>query len=128
MALQQQIQAKIDGQNAIDIGYWEALLQQLKAHMARARLRDRHQAMLRKKLFQLKVEVVHQLVLVTQIMLLFLLQEVSSSAANDNTLFPIATSGQAEQGSSEGDSEKPGTSGAAAAPATERSVWHITKY
>lgn len=57
MALQQQIQAKIDGDNAVDIGYWEALLQQLKAHMARARLRDRHQAMLRKKLFQLKVEV-----------------------------------------------------------------------
>ena len=65
VALQQQIQAKIDGQNAVDIGYWEALLQQLKAHMARARLRDRHQAMLRKKLFQLKVEVVCQLHLVT---------------------------------------------------------------
>ena len=60
VALQQQIQEKIDGQNAVDIGYWEALLQQLKAHMARARLRDRHQAMLRKKLFQLKVEVVCQ--------------------------------------------------------------------
>ena len=57
VALQQQIQAKIDGENAVDIGYWEALLQQLRAHMARARLRDRHQAMLRKKLFQLKVEV-----------------------------------------------------------------------
>ena len=57
LALQQQIQAKIDGDNAVDIGYWEALLQQLRAHMARARLRDRHQAMLRKKLFQLKVEV-----------------------------------------------------------------------
>lgn len=57
VALQQQIQAKIDGDNAVDISYWEALLQQLRAHMARARLRDRHQAMLRKKLFQLKVEV-----------------------------------------------------------------------
>lgn len=59
MALQQQIQAKIDSDNAaVDIGYWEALLQQLRAHMARARLRDRHQAMLHKKLFQLKVKVV----------------------------------------------------------------------
>jgi len=93
--------------------------------MARARLRDRHQAMLRKKLFQLKVEVVHQLLLLTQLILLFLLQEASSSAASDNTLFPIATSGQAEQGSGEGvtgDSEKPGTSGTAAAAKTERSV------
>lgn len=63
VALQQQIQAKIDGENAVDISYWEALLQQLRAHMARARLRDRHQAMLRKKLFQLKVEVVYMLVM-----------------------------------------------------------------
>ena len=61
VALQQQIQAKIDGENAVDISYWEALLQQLKAHMARARLRDRHQAMLRKKLFQLKVEVAYNM-------------------------------------------------------------------
>ena len=70
VALQQQIQAKIDGQNAVDIGYWEALLQQLKAHLARARLRDRHQAMLRKKLFQLKVEVIRQVHLVAQIIVI----------------------------------------------------------
>ena len=61
VALQQQIQAKIDSENAVDIGYWEALLQQLKAHMAWAQLRDRHQTMLHKKLFQLKVEVVYDM-------------------------------------------------------------------
>ncbi|XP_014666818.1 PREDICTED: cactin-like, partial [Priapulus caudatus] len=55
--LQQQILDKIrSGEEGIDIGYWESLLQQLKAHMARARLRDRHQELLRKKLFQLKQE------------------------------------------------------------------------
>lgn len=50
-ALQLQIQAKIMGKpEGVDIGYWESLLSQLKAHMARARLRDRHQENLRKKL------------------------------------------------------------------------------
>lgn len=50
-ALQMQIQAKITGKpEGVDIGYWESLLSQLKAHMARARLRDRHQENLRKKL------------------------------------------------------------------------------
>ena len=37
-------------------GYWESLLQQLKAHMARTRLRERHQDELRRKLFRLKQE------------------------------------------------------------------------
>ncbi|XP_071556541.1 splicing factor Cactin-like [Temnothorax nylanderi] len=50
-ALQLQIQRKITGKpEGVDIGYWESLLSQLKAHMARARLRDRHQENLRKKL------------------------------------------------------------------------------
>lgn len=50
-ALQLQIEAKITGKpEGVDIGYWESLLSQLKAHMARARLRDRHQENLRKKL------------------------------------------------------------------------------
>ncbi|XP_065911758.1 splicing factor Cactin-like isoform X2 [Dysidea avara] len=94
LALQQQIQAKIDGDNAVDIGYWEALLQQLRAHMARARLRDRHQAMLRKKLFQLKVEEA----------------ATSSSSATGDPLFPIA----ATEGTGESEisaSDKPGPSG-----------------
>ncbi|PBC31659.1 hypothetical protein APICC_07490 [Apis cerana cerana] len=50
-ALQLQIEVKITGKpEGVDIGYWESLLSQLKAHMARARLRDRHQENLRKKL------------------------------------------------------------------------------
>lgn len=54
-ALQKQIEAKINGKaDGIDIGYWESLLSQLKAHMARARLRDRHQDILRHKLQLLK--------------------------------------------------------------------------
>ncbi|OCU00325.1 cactin [Xenopus laevis] len=40
----------------LDIGYWESLLQQLRAYMARARLRERHQDVLRQKLFKLKQE------------------------------------------------------------------------
>ena len=38
-------------------GYWESLVQQLKAHMAKTRLRERHQEVLRQKLFKLKQEV-----------------------------------------------------------------------
>ncbi|XP_040587568.1 cactin-like [Mesocricetus auratus] len=40
----------------LDMGYWESLLQLLRAHMARARLRERHQDVLRQKLFRLKQE------------------------------------------------------------------------
>ena len=39
------------------IGYWETLQHQLKAHIARARLREFHQTMLRKKLEELKKQV-----------------------------------------------------------------------
>ncbi|KAF7271973.1 hypothetical protein GWI33_015209 [Rhynchophorus ferrugineus] len=56
-ALQKQIESKINGKSdGIDIGYWESLLSQLKAHMARARLRDRHQESLKRKLQVLKAE------------------------------------------------------------------------
>jgi len=41
----------------IDVGYWESLLQQLGAHMARTRLRERHQELLKQKLARLKQEV-----------------------------------------------------------------------
>lgn len=44
------------GGSSLDIGYWESLLSQLKAHMARARLRDNHQELLKKKLYNLKLE------------------------------------------------------------------------
>lgn len=55
-AMQKQIEKKINEREGIDIGYWESLLSQLKAHMARARLRDKHQENLRKKLELLKAE------------------------------------------------------------------------
>ncbi|XP_067872450.1 splicing factor Cactin [Heterodontus francisci] len=56
-ALYQNIEAKIKtGGSNLDIGYWESLLQQLKAYMARARLRERHQDVLRQKLYKLKQE------------------------------------------------------------------------
>ncbi|KAL1517385.1 hypothetical protein ABEB36_001154 [Hypothenemus hampei] len=56
-ALQKQIETKISGKaDGIDIGYWESLLSQLKAFMARARLRDRHQESLKRKLEVLKAE------------------------------------------------------------------------
>ncbi|CAH2042765.1 unnamed protein product, partial [Iphiclides podalirius] len=55
--LQTQIEQKISGRHdGVDVGYWESLLSQLKAHMARARLRDRHQLNLRRKLQLLKRE------------------------------------------------------------------------
>nr|XP_033811969.1 cactin isoform X2 [Geotrypetes seraphini] len=53
----QGIESKIRaGGPNLDIGYWESLLQQLKAYMARARLRERHQDVLRQKLYKLKQE------------------------------------------------------------------------
>ncbi|XP_011307236.1 cactin [Fopius arisanus] len=55
--IQLRIEEKISGKpEGVDIGYWESLLSQLKAHMARARLRDRHQENLRKKLEVLMAE------------------------------------------------------------------------
>jgi hypothetical protein len=55
--LQRQIEGKLsDRTEGVDIGYWESLLSQLKAHTARGRLRDRHQQLLRSKLAQLKAE------------------------------------------------------------------------
>eukprot|EP00099_Drosophila_melanogaster_P014653 NP_523422.4 cactin [Drosophila melanogaster] len=55
--MRHRIEAKISGRaDGVDISYWESLLSQLKAHMARARLRDRHQALLREKLSLLKRE------------------------------------------------------------------------
>ena len=40
----------------MDVGYWESLLSQLKAHLARARLKDKHSENLRRKLELLKAE------------------------------------------------------------------------
>lgn len=56
-ALHLNIESKIrSGGSNLDIGYWESLLQQVKVYMARARLRERHQDVLRQKLFKLKQE------------------------------------------------------------------------
>ena len=55
--LQVQIESKLSQRSeGIDVGYWESLLSQLKAHLARARLRDRHSENLRRKLALLKAE------------------------------------------------------------------------
>lgn len=55
--LQINIESKLAGPTTgLDIGYWESLLSQLKAHQARARLRERHRDNLRKKLEILKAE------------------------------------------------------------------------
>lgn len=55
--LKAKIEHKIANQtDGLDVGYWESLLSQLKAHMARARLRDRHQENLKMKLELLKRE------------------------------------------------------------------------
>jgi len=55
--LQLHIESKLqDRAEGVDIGYWESLISQLKAHTARGRLRDRHQQLLRSKLAQLKAE------------------------------------------------------------------------
>ncbi|XP_018584423.2 splicing factor Cactin [Scleropages formosus] len=56
-ALHLNIEAKIRaGGSNLDIGYWESLLQQVRVYMARARLRERHQDVLRQKLYKLKQE------------------------------------------------------------------------
>lgn len=52
--LEDSIKSKIQNETGIDIDYWESLLGQLKAHMARARLRDRHKEILVQKLNRLK--------------------------------------------------------------------------
>lgn len=52
--LENSIKSKIKNETGIDIDYWESLLGQLKAHMARARLRDRHKEILTRKLNELK--------------------------------------------------------------------------
>lgn len=55
-ALQKQMRQKIEAGGTIDVGYWESLLQQLKAFMSKARLKERHQGFLKNKLNELKME------------------------------------------------------------------------
>ena len=57
LALKNNIEKKIAArQEGVDISYWESLLSQLTAHIARARLRDRHGANLKRKLELLKAQ------------------------------------------------------------------------
>ncbi|GAB1600410.1 cactin-like [Argonauta hians] len=56
LLLQEQMRKKLQGGEGIDVGYWESLMSQLNAHIARTRLRERHQDVLRQKLFKLKQE------------------------------------------------------------------------
>ncbi|XP_071794813.1 splicing factor Cactin-like isoform X2 [Asterias amurensis] len=55
LALKEQIMRRIkSGDAGVDIGYWESLLQQLNAYMARARLKEQHQEKLKRKLASLR--------------------------------------------------------------------------
>ncbi|TRY63850.1 hypothetical protein TCAL_01833 [Tigriopus californicus] len=55
--LKKSIELKLSQQaDGLDLNYWESLLSQLKAHLARARLRDSHKDNLKKKLDMLKAE------------------------------------------------------------------------
>jgi len=57
VTLQSNIEKKIASRReGVDISYWESLLSQLKAHIARAHLRDRHQGNLKRKLELLKAQ------------------------------------------------------------------------
>lgn len=57
LELRKKIEDKLSSKTeGIDIAYWENLLSTLKAHMARSRLRDRHQENLKSKLELLKRE------------------------------------------------------------------------
>ena len=52
--LEESIKRKMREETGIDIGYWESVLSQLVAHKARARLREKHQDMLKIKYQRLK--------------------------------------------------------------------------
>ncbi|XP_022703156.1 cactin-like [Varroa jacobsoni] len=55
--LKGQIELKLSNKApGLDVAYWETLLSRLRSYMARARLRERHEENLRKKLEQLKME------------------------------------------------------------------------
>ncbi|CAF4879244.1 unnamed protein product [Rotaria sp. Silwood1] len=54
--LERYIRSKIENEKDIDIGYWELALSQLEVHIARTRLRDRHQLKLARKFQKIKEE------------------------------------------------------------------------
>jgi|ERR1719419_469303 len=92
--LQLSIEKKLDdnkerGGSGIDVSYWESLLSQLKAHLARARLRDKHSENLRKKLAMLKAE-----------------QNVEASSADDEERAPSVVGENNQEQSGEGQTEE----------------------
>uniref|UniRef100_A0A4W3GU40 Splicing factor Cactin n=2 Tax=Callorhinchus milii TaxID=7868 RepID=A0A4W3GU40_CALMI len=105
----QNIEAKIKtGGSNLDIGYWESLLQQLKAYMARARLRERHQDVLRQKLYKLKQEQG------VESEPLFPIINKESKSSNHNASSPDHSDPDTSPLRSKGDQEMPGTSSAEA--------------
>lgn len=95
--IEQKLERPVEG---LDVGYWESLLSQLKAHLARARLRDRHQQILKQKLELLKQEQEESLVKKEE-----QLSESESSSSN-----------------SRANSPKPGPSTSSDMPGPSRSV------
>merc|ERR1711962_255554 len=56
LALQTQMKGRMKSGGSIDVGYWESLLQQSEAYVAKARLKETHQKLLKKKLEEIKME------------------------------------------------------------------------
>jgi len=56
LLLQTQMKERIKSGGSIDVGYWETLLQQSEAYVAKARLKETHQKLLKKKLEEIKME------------------------------------------------------------------------
>ena len=52
--MRESIEDRIRTGEGIDIGYWEALLVALKAYLAMANLRERHQSLIQYKIDQLR--------------------------------------------------------------------------
>lgn len=56
LILQSQMKERMKSGGSIDVGYWESLLQQSDAYVAKARLKETHQKLLKKKLEEIKME------------------------------------------------------------------------
>jgi len=56
LILQKQMKERIKSGGSIDVGYWESLVQQSEAYVAKARLKEAHQKLLKKKLEEIKME------------------------------------------------------------------------
>jgi len=96
--LQKNIEDKLSRRtDGLDVSYWESLLSQLKAHLARARLRDKHKENLKKKLEMLKAEQKQQLETRSE-------QQVEEPQPGPSRVIPEADEEEAE--ASEADHER----------------------